>query len=120
MFCSNNNCEAYDWYDKFELLGPYNAPTLAVNDWVSYVEVYSYDAKVDPRVMITGGPHFDIDRSGTFPPGTYNSADLKKNGLDLPPWGSAASSIVVPSNLIAYLYPGNYQEGAALTIPGPA
>ncbi|CDW75612.1 UNKNOWN [Stylonychia lemnae] len=120
LFCSNNNCEGNEWSDKFELLGPYNAPFLSVNDWVSYIEVYNYDENVDPRVMIIGGSQFNIDRSGTFPPGQYFSADLKRNGIDIPRYPGGASSIVVPKNLIAYVYKQDYLQGEMKTINGPA
>lgn len=120
MFCSNNNCEGNGWNEKFELLGPYNAPDLSVNDWVSYVEVHSYDERQDPRVMLLGAGNFNIDRSGTFPPGTYMTNDIMRNGIDRPGYGGGASGIVVPDKLIAYLYKGNYLEGEMKAIPGPA
>ncbi|CDW85430.1 UNKNOWN [Stylonychia lemnae] len=120
LFCSNNNCAGNGWDEKFELLGPYNAQDLSVNDWVSYVEVYSYDEKKDPRVMLLGAGDFNIDRSGTFPPGTYMTNDIMRNGIDRPGYGGGASGIVIPSNLIAYLYKGDFLEGEVKAISGPA
>lgn len=50
-FCEHSNCNGGEWYNSFELLGPYNCPNMPyANDWVSYIEVYPYDPAVEPRV----------------------------------------------------------------------
>ena len=59
--CSNKNCEGGNWDDQLELVGPYNCPEFKdINDWVSYIEVYNYDASKEPRVMLLGKNNFDF------------------------------------------------------------
>lgn len=118
-FCSNNHCAGDAWHDSFELLGPYNSPVQkTANDWVSYVEVHDYDPATEPRVMLLGNGNFDFDRAGTFLPGQYSTADLKRNHIDTHGYYGAASGIVVPDGLSVKLYKGDFFEGE-WTVLGP-
>ncbi|CDW88789.1 UNKNOWN [Stylonychia lemnae] len=118
-FCQYKDCVWWGWSDSFEVLGPYNEPYFIPYDSVSYIEVYSYDEKTEPRVTIIGGEIRQFDRSGTFLPGRYLTEDLQKNGIDRPRYGGGASAILVPANMGIQIYKNDFFEGETITFKGP-
>ncbi|CDW89576.1 UNKNOWN [Stylonychia lemnae] len=109
----------WGWSDNFEVLGPYNEPYFVPFDTVSYIEVYSYDEKKEPRVTLIGGYLKQFDRSGTFLPGKYFTQDLQYNGIDKPRNKGGASGIIVPANMAIQVFQNDYFEGESITFNGP-
>lgn len=120
-FCRNRDCGNANIDTVSEVMGPFNQDSMPDrNNWLSYVEVSTYDEEKNPMVMVLGEVDFDLDSAALLPPGKYLSSELyHKFYVNMGDRHHSPSSIVVPAKLTAHLYPSDNFEGTPLVIQGP-